>query len=111
MIFSSMYTKDYKRMLYYASQGIAAAVDENKDFYYFAGLAAYQLKKYAQAGAFLKSYLSDNPNDGNAFYYLGLTLRGLGDPAGAAKLFQRAGTLHGGTPFNPQETIISLDIF
>ena len=112
LISSYMNLKDYKRMLYYSSKGIAAALDEDKDFYYFAGLAAFNLGKFEQAGAFFKAYLTVNPDDGNAVYYLGLTLQSLGDPVTAEKVLKKAEALHyneGGK--NSGTDMIFLNIF
>ena len=83
LISGSLYRKDYQSMLYYATAGISSAVDKDKDFYYFAGLAAFHLKQYKQAAMFFKECIAANPDDSNALYYLGLSLRALGEERAA----------------------------
>jgi tetratricopeptide (TPR) repeat protein len=112
LVFSCYNLKQYQEMLAYSSQAIAASLDENKDFYFYAGIAAYQLGKYEQAGAFLKEYLGSNPQDGNALYYLGMTLFGLGDKDDGTKILKAAETLHGSPGITEtQSDTISLYIF
>ena len=112
MIISSLYLKDYQQLLRWASEAIASALDDNKDFYYYAGLASFHIKDYKQAGAFLKEYVTANPGDGDGMYYLGLTLKALGEDSGAGKVLQKAELLHNKkSSIIDKDSMISLNIF
>jgi tetratricopeptide (TPR) repeat protein len=112
MISSALYMKDYKTMLSFAAAGISAAADEDKDFYFFAGLAALHLEEFEQAAGFLKEYINAHPDDSRAIHYMGLALRGLGDEQSAARVLKAAQEMPQGTGIRDiGKNMISLQIF
>lgn len=113
LVSSSLYLKDYRRMLHYATAAITAALDEDKEFHYYAGLAAFHLGKFVQAGAFLKEYVQVHPNDSSALYYLGMTLKALGDEKAAEVVMglAKAASTSGVSIESIHSDTISLHIF
>ncbi len=83
-------TKDFSQMFKDSLYAIKARLDDNGIFYYYAGVAAYELKEYRKAITFLKQYSKINVNDSDAAYYRGLSLRGLKKEREAKTFFKKA---------------------
>ena len=88
MVLSHLLLGNFQGMLSAATDAIALNVSGNDLFYYYAGLASYQLKKYDSAVFFLKEALSINDHFGEALYCLGLSLHALGKDEEAQKALQ-----------------------
>jgi len=90
LILSYYYLNDFPKMFQQASSAIAASLDEDGRFYYYAGLAAYHMKRYKEAVYFFQTYTGMNTDFANAFYYLGISLKALGNEELSAKALGRA---------------------
>lgn len=78
LVLSCYYLNNFSEMFHRATQAIAFNLDEDGSFYYYAGLAAYKIRRFQEGAYFLKEYTAINPEFANAFYYLGLSLKALG---------------------------------
>ncbi|HBR15292.1 MAG TPA: hypothetical protein DD723_07100 [Candidatus Omnitrophica bacterium] len=101
LILSHYYTKRFSPMLFYAIEGMKLEADEGDDFYFYAGLACYELKEFAKAAFFLQEGVKRNQNDADATHYWGLSLQALGHEGVSEKILQRAAILYSqqGTSF------------
>ncbi|QKG52235.1 tetratricopeptide repeat protein [Hymenobacter sp. BRD67] len=72
-------------------KGAAGKGDVHFNTLFYAGVLAFELKKYAQATAYLKQCLQQYTNHPEANYYLGLTYRKLGNIQQASQYLHTAG--------------------
>ncbi len=72
--------KDYKNMLFFSQKAIATDIDNQGPFYYYAGLAAYELKDYPKSIVYFQEALTRKFNYSQTFYTLGLALRAVNRP-------------------------------
>ncbi|HBR15298.1 MAG TPA: hypothetical protein DD723_07130 [Candidatus Omnitrophica bacterium] len=77
-----------------ANYAVARRFADLEMFYYYMGLSAYQLKEYEKALYFLKECVRVNPVNAEAFRYLGLSLKSLGNQEVGDKMIKKAEILH-----------------
>ena len=94
LVLSHYYLKDFPEALRYAASALGPDIAHQDFLYYYAGLAAYNLKRYDQSVYFLKECIKKNPQHADAFYYLGLCLKALGKEEMALVSLQQAAVLH-----------------
>lgn len=95
MLVSSFYQmRDYRDLLYYANQAILNGFDVSGFFYYYGGIALFELKNYEQSIRFLEESLKKNSNNAEAFYYLGLSYGALQNQEAAVEAIRKADLLH-----------------
>jgi len=88
--------------------------EEDKEFFYFyLGLSAYQLKKYKDAVYFFTETINRNANKSEAFYYLGMSVKNLGDEQKAISYLSMSKHLNSvePTPVEKKEENILLEAF
>ena len=90
LVLSYYYLHNFVEMFRCARTAIASNLNEDGSFYYYAGLAAYKMGLYKEAAYFLQEYTAKNSDFANAFYYLGLSLRALGNEDLSARALGRA---------------------
>jgi len=81
---------NFAEMFQCARTAIASNLNDDGSFYYYAGLAAYKMGLYKESAYFLQEYTAKNSDFANAFYYLGLSLRALGNEDLSVKALGRA---------------------
>lgn len=72
VVLSSLEKEDYESMLKASLKAIDGKLDGAGDFYFYAGLAFYKMKKPEEAMFFLKRCLEKNPKYAQAIKYLGI---------------------------------------
>jgi len=82
---------EYQKMLQQAVSAIQ--YDRFGFFYYYAGFGAYQNKDYEQAVLFLKECLNRDPAHKQAFYYMAMALKEMGQPQMSAGILRRHDSL------------------
>ena len=94
MLILSLYQlHDFSEMFLRAQEAIQSGGQRNGFFYYYAGLAAYELKDYSKAAAFLAGCLKREYEHPDTLHYLGLSLKNLGQEDMADNFFKRAAEL------------------
>ncbi len=82
--------KDFAAVEQTAKQALTAKLKDPAFFYYYAGLAAYDLKHYEDAVAYFNNCIKSNPQYIGAFHYLGLSLQAVGRNALAEAVLQKS---------------------
>ncbi|MBF0489801.1 MAG: tetratricopeptide repeat protein [Candidatus Omnitrophica bacterium] len=80
--------EDYERLPELAVVAIKENLGEDDIFYYYAGRAEFSQKSYDKAVEFLRLSIEKNPNNFEAYLYLGLTMRAVGKEDIALKLLK-----------------------
>jgi len=88
-VLSQYYLKNYEEVMRIARFVITSGLDHQEFFYYYAGLAAYELKEYQKAIALLELAVEKAPHHADTFRYLGLCLKALGRDKDAVKAVAR----------------------
>ncbi len=86
--------QDHEAVLKYARQAIAMNLGENEIFYYYAGLACYQMDRYPEALTFFQQSVQENENLAESYFYLGQVLKALGQDQNAEQALLKANALH-----------------
>lgn len=71
--------KRYQDVVQIASNSLKAGSSSTSFYNYLLGVTAYELKEYDQAIGFLKNSIDNDPDNAEAFYYLGLILQQKGN--------------------------------
>jgi tetratricopeptide (TPR) repeat protein len=83
----------------------ASTFKDSKDFfYYYTGLAEYEMKQYSQALPFFQACFNINPQRITALYYQGLCYQNLGIEKTAAELLTRVAAMKGKNVNDPTPT-------
>ena len=82
--------KKYEDVVRTASLAIKTGSDDPDFFNLYLGIAAYNLNEYGRAVSFLKKAINKNPNNGDAYRYLGLSIKQLGNEKLGGNLITRA---------------------
>lgn len=77
IILSYFRMKEYSKMLKWVQTGIDHLEGDISFFYFYGGVAAYQLKNYSAALLFLNNCIEKDPGYAEAYYYLHLTLKAM----------------------------------
>jgi len=85
--------EDYAQMQKVALKGIALGFEKQDLFFSLGGEAAYHLKEYPKAIYFFQQAIKINPELPNAYYYLGLTLKELGNQDQYKRILAKAAFL------------------
>jgi len=85
---------DHGLLLKTALVGINEGLDVNGVFYYYGGVAAYNLKYYEKAVELLQIALQKDPRNSDAVYYFGLCLKVAGKQDMAEAVLTKAEFLH-----------------
>ncbi len=85
--------KQYSQMRNSALFAIASNLNFIADYYYYAGLASYELRYFPEALASFQSCLKNNPEHVEALYYLGMTLGMLGKEEPSLKALEASQSL------------------
>ena len=101
----------YPQMLATSLNALKAGVGGEDAFYYYGGLASFQMKDYAQAIALLKESVQHSSDNPEAYRYLGLSLRAAGNEQTATQALQTAERLSRQTPASPDERTAEPRIF
>ena len=78
LVLSYYHLKDFENMLQVAEYSFRTKADPTMDFYFYAGLAAYEMKQYGRAIQIFQEMAEKNPLSCEAFHYIGLSARALG---------------------------------
>ncbi|MDO8580879.1 MAG: tetratricopeptide repeat protein [Candidatus Omnitrophota bacterium] len=78
--------KEFSSMLNYAESALISDIGEKDAFLYYAGRAAYELGDHAKAVDYFKKAIHENDGLGDAYYYLALSLKALGQNQEAKQL-------------------------
>ena len=95
LVLSQYHQKNFFAMLDAANAALAAKFPEEEFFYYYAGVAAYQLKDYAKAADLLQRCIQEDPKLSDAYYFLGLSLKALGKEDEGEKFLGQGTVLKG----------------
>jgi len=87
-------TGSYAQLWKAATNGIDEGVDTQGVFYYYAGLAAFNLKSFPNAIFFLQNAAQRDPTNADAYYYLGQCLRVAGKEDMAGMFLAKVAGLH-----------------
>ncbi|MCK5580649.1 MAG: tetratricopeptide repeat protein [Candidatus Omnitrophica bacterium] len=87
---SCFFLKRHFGMLKMARHVLEENAFENRIFYYYAGVASFYLKDYANAIKFLKQYIGHRVEQADAYQYLGLALQALNKKNEARNAFGQA---------------------
>lgn len=99
----SQTTHDYQTMLTYSRLAIASGVLEKPTAYFYAGCAAYELKEYQDAGAFLQEAVKQGFYYAQGFQMIGLCLEALHKPESRSALAAASSLSKEGKIFAPEE--------
>jgi hypothetical protein len=99
----SQTTHDYQTMLTYSRLAIANGVLEKPTAYFYAGCAAYELKEYQDAGAFLQEAVKQGFYYAQSFQMIGLCLEALDKPESRSALAAASSLIKDGKIFAPEE--------
>lgn len=94
LVLSYFRMKDFKAMFYYANEAIELGFQPQSDFYFYAGIASYQLKEYERAVYLFQECTKMDSDYTDAFYYLGLSLKALGKEELAVKTIRKSVVLY-----------------
>jgi len=86
--------KDYKKLFETSMIGLKQEIGDPDIFYFYAAKAAFHLKLYDQSIELLKSSIQNNPNNYEAYLYLGMCMRLVGKEDVAQALKFKADQLH-----------------
>jgi len=84
----------YDQLLAVAINGIKQGTDDEGIFYYYAAVAAYYQKYYPQSLRFLQISLQANANNPDAYLYMGMGLKMVGQEGPAQLFIQRASLMN-----------------
>lgn len=90
LILSYYQLNDFPSVIATATYAIDNKLDEQGVFSYYAGLAAYKMRRYKEAVFSFQECLKKNPRNKDALYSLGLTLKALGKIAQSQSILQQA---------------------
>jgi len=79
LILSSQHLQKNKDAFLYAKSAIETGLDDDGFFYYQAGVSLFDLKEYKKSIGFFQGSIGKNRNNPQAFYYLGLSLKKVGN--------------------------------
>lgn len=95
----------YPQMLASSMNAVNAGVGDQDLFYYYGGQASFEMKDYSQAVALLWESIQRSPERAEAYRYLGLSLRAMGNEETAAEALQTAARLSAkGSPAPDEQT-------
>ena len=111
-ILSNYYLKNYQEMLQVSRVALERKVGSPGQFNYYAGLALYEEKQFTKAIYFFQEALKDIPNLAQAYKYLALTFKALGNGAASDKLTKTyENMINSGNVFELNEDKITLEIY
>jgi len=93
LVLSNYYMNNFSRMFHSSRMALNAHIENPDIFYYYQGLAAFQLKDYDQSVSLLMEAISRNPDHSNSHHYLGLSLKAIGKDVVGGKVLQKAAIL------------------
>ncbi len=112
LVLSNLHLKNYKELLNITNYAIYLKIDELDFFYYFAGLAAYELKQYGQAIFYFDKALKENPEYSDTYYYLSLSLKAMNQETAATQMLLKGSAINKAKAPTPyQNTIINPQMF
>ena len=85
--------RDHESVLRYATEALALGHKGADTFYYYAGVAAYELQEYPLALKYLDECLKENQDYLEAIYYRGMIFQALGQQQKAQEAFASVLTL------------------
>lgn len=103
--------KNFSEALLIAKRALTLNVGYEAWFYYYAGVASYELKDYPKALSYLQAAVEKSKDLAEAYSYLGLTYKELGQEALSAENFKKAEELRGMKKETPMEDKINLRLF
>jgi tetratricopeptide (TPR) repeat protein len=98
-------------MLYYAQKAITNNILDQGPFYYYAGLASYELKDYTQAVLYLQEALKHKFTYSQTFQALGLSLQALNRPESIVAITAARKMSKEGKDFEPEKERRELVIY
>lgn len=104
--------RNFPVMLRTATHVINSSFGNKDAAYYYAGIAAYELKAYERGAFFLQEGIRRNPHNVHALHYLGLCLKALGKEKMSVMILQKAESLpKTENPIRLKEDNIEIRIF
>jgi len=95
LLMESLYkTGSYAQLAKVSVAGLSEGLGDEDVFNYYAGLGSFYEKNLPDAVFFLKAAISKNPNNPDAYYFLGQCLRMAGKDEMAGLLLAKAAGLH-----------------
>jgi len=112
IVLSHMKSRNYPEMIKTASSAIALGLEHKELFYYYLGVGSYHLNEFQKSLYFLQEAIKRDPQFAEAFYYLSLNLKALGQDEVASQTLARSFHLHRQVKSNrPKEDKSYLRIF
>ena len=94
LVLSHFYLAQSREMLSVATRSVLEQVEpQNSFFYYYAGIAAFQIKDYSLAVPFLKQAIEKDPHFLPAYEFLSLCVDALGQKEAAQNISRQANLL------------------
>jgi len=81
---------EYQQAIRYAIAAIKEGLDDEGFFYYYAGIASFNLGQYKDTMFFLEECIKKRPYFADSYYYYALCLKSLGKEDTAAQFIQEA---------------------
>ena len=95
LLMDSLYKNNSYELLWkIAVNGLKEGLDTDGIFYFYAGVASFNLKSYEKAMEFLQIAIQNDRNNADALMYLGLCLKMAGKADMAQLLINKAAQLH-----------------
>ncbi len=94
---------DYQTMLKYSRLAMASGVLEKSIVYFYTGCAAYELKEYRDAGAYLQEAVKHGFYYAQGFRMIGLCLQALGKPESRSAFASALSLTKDGKVFVPEK--------
>ena len=110
LVLSHLKLKQYSLAMDFANLAIQSTDGATEDFYYYGGLAAYEMKSYDEATRYFQICLSKDPDHPEAYRYIGLILEATGKKDSAQKVLGRAEKLRQQRHWQPRKKIIGFEI-
>lgn len=88
LLFTDFELKDYSLMLKDAHEAMTKKLDNQDIFYFFVGLAEYELKEFKKAVYLFKVALKHNSRSYDSYYYLGLSYQALKEKESAQEAWK-----------------------
>ena len=89
LVLSCFLLRDFSRSFIYANYALSQNFEPRDFFYYYAGIAAYELKEFERASVLFKTCIEINPARSEAVSFLGRSLKELGEEDLSARVLSQ----------------------